>query len=297
MWKSLFEPDERAKKRMWWMYHGCFILLLAHFVLVYAKPGYFQPANYRMLSSRAGGPPAQRLIVEGDRKLLHGGDQSGKHFDVTEFRLNPDQLHYGIGREAFPALIEPQFVSATQADAWLTPDARVLAVKIEDEVKVYPIDLLIRHEVVNDTVGDVPIFAAYCILADLGAVYDRRVGQHTLTFALSGYTYADPMVWNGMDAFVLWDRDTESLWWPPLGKAVSGPFIDAPLNVLDQSMWSQTNWGEVREKYENVVVLQTGQDMERPVNWTRLELDSEVTQAFPDTPTAIAPKWGENQPW
>ena len=40
--------------------------------------------------------------------------------------------------------------------------------------------------------GGVPIFVAYCYLADLGAVYDRRLTSgHTLTFALSGYTYSD----------------------------------------------------------------------------------------------------------
>ena len=51
--------------------------------------------------------------------------------------------------------------------------------------------LLRRHEVVNDEVGGTPVFAAYCILADLGAVYDRPQGDHTFTFAVSGYTYAD----------------------------------------------------------------------------------------------------------
>ena len=29
--------------------------------------------------------------------------------------------------------------------------------------------------------------------------------------------------------FVLWDRDTESLWWPLAGTAVSGPMIGRPL--------------------------------------------------------------------
>jgi len=193
------------------MYHIMFVLLLGHFAMVYLMPGYFHnPYGQPFSASQFRGPSNQvttRVIHADDgRQLLHGGQDESMHFDITTFRLDPANLNYGIGREAFPALIEPKFISAAEASEWLGPDDRVLAVRIKDEVRVYPVELLIRHEVVNDVVAGVPIFAAYCILADLGAVYDRRLGDHTLTFALSGYTYADPDVWDGRDAFVLWDR-------------------------------------------------------------------------------------------
>jgi hypothetical protein len=51
----------------------------------------------------------------------------------------------------------------------------------------------------------------YCISADLGAIYDRQYGDEVLTFALGGYTYYEPNIWNGLDAFVLWDKESESL--------------------------------------------------------------------------------------
>ena len=82
--------------------------------------------------------------------------------------------------------------------------------------------------------------AAYRILADLGAIYDRIVDERLYTFALSGYTYFDPAVWNGMDGFVLWDRETESLWWPLIGKSVSGPILNTPMKVYDQTACAQT---------------------------------------------------------
>ena len=291
-----------SRKRLRLMYHTMFALLLAHFTLVYLFPGYFHDSRgyVRGFPQRtfAARQPAS-YVIEGDdgSRMLYGGEDPQSYFDITTFRLNPDRLNYGIGREAFPALIEPRFVPAMQANTWLDPDARVLAVRIDDQVRVYPIDLLIRHEVVNDVVAGVPIFAAYCILADLGAVYDRRLSDHTLTFALSGYTYADPDVWDGMDAFVLWDRETESLWWPPIGKAVSGPLVDQSLNLLDQEHWSQTIWGEVVAKYPQAQVLQRGQDFERPTSWPRLEeplVADANTETEPPEQPAVAPRWGEN---
>jgi len=141
----------------------------------------------------------------------------------------------------------------------LAEEAKVLAVKIGEEIKVYPIDLLIRHEVVNDVMGGRQICASYCILADLWAVYDRSMYDTTFTFAVSGYTYFDPEYKDGRDAFVLWDRETESLWWPLENKAVSGPMIDKQMKPLEEKLWFQATWGELKSLHPDAVVLAPGQ--------------------------------------
>ncbi len=286
-----------------------FGLLVLHFVLVYTAPKWLliEDAASIRRNAFASAPPRQSLFgpghprrwpgtdrvkSEGDRRLLWAGhDCTPIHFDVTRSHLDPQQLRYGLGREHFHALIEPTFESMDEAD-WMNDDTRVICVSIAGDTRVYPIDLLQGHEVVNDVVGDVPIFAAFCVLANLGAVYDRRMNDHPLTFAVSGYTYSDADVWDGMDAFVLWDRDTESLWWPPLGKAVSGPLIDRPMRVLDQKQWAQTTWGEVRRKHDHVVVLRRGQHLEPPTNFPRYEADGLSPPG--DASTGIPPRWGEN---
>ncbi len=227
-------------------------------------------------------------------QYLPGGETEKDDFDVTEFRLEPGQIFHGIGREHFSHLIEPTFVSAEQADEWLPDQGRVLAVGVGEEVKVYPVDLLLSHEVVNDVVGGRPVFAAYCILADLGTVYECQYEDQVFTFATSSYTYADPEVWEGRNAFLLWDRETESLWWPPLGKAVSGSMIDAPMKVLDQDLWAQTTWGELKAKHPEALVLQAGQGFNPPTKWPQLESPPEVAQSEAPETEAIAPHWGEN---
>lgn len=236
-----------------------------------------------------------KIFEKGGIRYLWGGWDESQHFVINELRLKPEQFHFGIGRERFPALIEPEFVMAEEANIWLADTARVLGLKVGDEVKAYPLVVLSHHEVVNDVIGRKPIFTVYCNFANLAAIYDRQIDRLTHTFAQSGYTYYDPEVWDGMDGFVLWDRETESLWWPLIGKAVSGPLIDTPMKVYDKDKWSQTTWGEWKALYRNTVVLDRGQDLERPKAWPKYDVEAihtEREKALADD--AIAPRWGEN---
>jgi len=235
-----------------------------------------------------------KIFEKSGRKYLWGGEDSSWHFDITESFLEDGQYHYGIGRETFHALIDPEFITREEADEIYPDSARFLLAKKGDDVKAYGIDLLTHHEVVNDSLNGQPIMAAYCILADLGAIYDRIINDRPFTFALTGYTYYDPEVWNGMDGFVLWDRETESTWWPLVGKAVSGPMQGTAMRVYDQKHWAQTTWGEIKSQYAEVKVLKPGQSMEPPVSWPKYnDLIAKSDQSI-NQGKAIAPKWGEN---
>ena len=301
-----FRPSsESARRRTRWLWRALFVLLALHAVLVYAVPEFAMLTRGGVGWLLNGAPGAlskerPRIIMKGGRTYLWGGLHESSHFDITESPLAPEQFHFGGGRERIPALVEPQFTTASQAGPWLTDTQRVLAVAIGGEVRVYPLEILWSREVVNDVVGGRPIVAAYCFLADLGAVYDRQIAGHTYTFALSGYTYADPDVWGGRDAFVLWDRDTESLWWPPLGRAVSGTMLDTPLPLLDATLWAQSTWGEIKSRYPDAQVLKSGQTLPSPTASLSLQGGMAMRRP-PDKPPAdrpagdpIAPRWGGN---
>ena len=234
-----------------------------------------------------------KVIRDGEKLWLWGGKPESWRFDLTGARLRPAQLHYGIGREAFPALLEPRFETVSNASKRLPAQERVLTVSIAGETRIYPLSLLERHEVVNDALGGREIFAAFCPLADLAAVYDRRVDGRVHTFALSGYTYFSPALWSGLDAFVLWDRETESLWLPTAGRAVSGAMRDAPMKVLEKSLWSQTTWGDARARFPDARVLSRDQPYSPPRTWVRLEPRAQERPAE-TPPDALAPRWGEN---
>ena len=232
-----------------------------------------------------------KILNVPNKKLLWGGDDPSMHFDITNCELKDEQFHYGIGREHFPALLKPEFVSVSRADKIWKEEDRFLVAKIGGHIRAYSIKDLTRHEVVNDVIDGRSVFAAYCVLADLGAMYDRTIGGREFTFALSGYTYFDPKVWDGMDGFVMWDRETESLWWPLIGRAISGKMKGTEMKVLDESLWKQTTWQDVKNNFPTAHVLKSGQEFEWPVKWPRRYDTIELVKGEGE---AIAPKWGEN---
>ncbi|MBN4062134.1 MAG: hypothetical protein COA57_02205 [Flavobacteriales bacterium] len=212
-----------------------------------------------------------KVFIENEKKWLWGGNNDDWHFDITCWTLNECQLNYGIGREKFKALTEPKYVSVNSASSSYNSSDRFMIVYTNQEPKVYSIRLLTSHEVINDVVDGQPIAVAYCVLADLAAVYTRIYCNKEITFALSGYTYFDPEIWNGLDAFVFWDRETESLWWPLIDKGVSGLMKDVNLEKYDETKWAEITWGDIVNKHPDALVLASGQTMDVPENWTKYQ--------------------------
>lgn len=212
--------------------------------------------------------------------MLYGGENADQHFTIENLELQPGQFHYGIGRERFPALLEPEFETVEQADGHWPDEERFLVAKKGKEIKAYSVSDLTRHEVVNDMIDGEPIFAAYCILADLGAIYKRTYADKVFTYGVSGYTYYDPKVWDGLDGFILWDRETESLWWPLIDKAVSGDLKGVKLQKLEDAYWEDTTWGKIKERYPAAQVMKTGLDFERPKSWKKYHDVSGIVEKF-----------------
>jgi hypothetical protein len=111
--------------------------------------------------------------------------------------------------------------------------------------RAYPVRILHYHEVVNDVVGGRPVAVTWCPLCGSAVVYDRRVGDRTLTFGVSG-KLAD-------DDLVLYDRETGSEWKQSLGRAIAGEHEGRTLDVLPASL---TTWAEFSATYPGGVVLQ-----------------------------------------
>jgi hypothetical protein len=62
-----------------------------------------------------------------------------------------------LPRDAIPAIDEPQFLTASEADRFYDPDELVIGVEFDGEARAYSVPFLSRHEIVNDTVSGVKI--------------------------------------------------------------------------------------------------------------------------------------------
>ncbi len=127
----------------------------------------------------------------------------------------------GPPKDGIPALNTPKFISVSAADTWLRPNEPVIFFQVGDDARAYPIQILIWHEIVNDTVGGVPVAITFCPLCNTAIAYERNVNGHVLDFGTTGrLRYSN---------LVMYDRQTESWWQQAIGQAIVGQFTGTKL--------------------------------------------------------------------
>ncbi len=62
-----------------------------------------------------------------------------------------------LPRDAIPAIDNPLFLTADEADDFYDPDELVMGVTFNGDTRAYSVPFLSGHEIVNDTVGGVKI--------------------------------------------------------------------------------------------------------------------------------------------
>ena len=142
--------------------------------------------------------------------------------------------------DGIPAIDRPAFVEQRAADAWLAPKEPVLALEINGDARAYPLQILLWHEIVNDTVGGKPVTITYCPLCNSGLVFDRAASGRTLDFGTSGKLYKSDLV--------MYDRQTHSLWAQMEGRAIVGTLAGTllaprPANTLAYEEWKAAHPG------------------------------------------------------
>ncbi|KAB2912338.1 MAG: DUF3179 domain-containing protein [Hyphomicrobiaceae bacterium] len=129
----------------------------------------------------------------------------------------------GPPKDGIPSIDRPQFKPAAE-DTELTPTEPVVGLEIAGDARAYPLRILIWHEIVNDTVGGIPVAVTYCPLCNSAVVFDRRVPPHVLDFGTSGKLRNSDLV--------MYDRQTESWWQQFTGEAIVGAFTGTELKLV-----------------------------------------------------------------
>jgi hypothetical protein len=146
--------------------------------------------------------------------------------------------------DGIPPIDDPAFVPISEADQYLEPDAAVVVLEVGEEVRAYPVQILTWHEIVNDTVGGMPVVVTYCPLCNTAVSFERVVNGVETTFGTSGRLYNS--------ALVMYDRATESLWTHFDGRAVVGVLAGEQLEPVPSPLLA---WSELKSAHPEAQVL------------------------------------------
>ncbi|MCH8197970.1 MAG: DUF3179 domain-containing protein [Proteobacteria bacterium] len=129
----------------------------------------------------------------------------------------------GPPKDGIPPVDDPQFKPVSEVKD-LGEDEPVIGLVINGDKRGYPLRILMWHEIVNDTVGGVPVTVTFCPLCNTAIVFDRRLDGRVLDFGTTGkLRYSD---------LVMYDRQTESWWQQFLGEAIVGELTGKRLKII-----------------------------------------------------------------
>jgi len=197
----------------------------------------------------AGGSPE----AAGPREDVPSALDDRRHPDFPDPLIDPDEIvSGGPPPDGIPPIDEPNFQPASDVD-WLDDDEPVLSLTVGAETRAYPLQVMTWHEIVNDTVGDVPVAVTYCPLCNSGVAFERRAAGRLLDFGTSGQLYADNLV--------MYDRQTESLWPQLTGQASVGFLTGTQLKAIPMGT---VGWADFRTAHPDAPVLTRDTGHDRP---------------------------------
>jgi hypothetical protein len=157
--------------------------------------------------------------------------------DFTEALVPFDEiLSGGPPKDGIPAIDEPRFAPVDAVRDDLDAEEPVMTVAVDGDARAYPLRVLIWHEIVNDTVGGVPLAVTWCPLCNSGIVFERRVGGEVTTFGTTGKLRHSDLV--------MYDRASETWWQQFEGRAIVGAHAGAELERVPARLESLQRFAE-----------------------------------------------------
>ncbi len=166
----------------------------------------------------------------------------------TDFRIHSIPYHEiisgGPPKDGIPAVDNPQFITVSEADEWIGDLEPVTVFQEQGDTRIYPFQILMWHEIVNDVVGGRPVVVTFCPLCNTAIVFDATVDGRRLDFGTTGRLRFSNLL--------MYDRQTESWWQQASGEAVVGRLTGSQLTFLPANIIS---WAEARDAFPQAQVL------------------------------------------
>ena len=126
-------------------------------------------------------------------------------------------LSGGVPRDGIPPIDNPRYKSVADAPGWLDPEEPVIAVEINGDARAYPLNILLRHEIVNTEIGGEPVAVTFCPLCNSSLVFKSTIDGIEHRFGVSGFLLNSDLI--------MWDDKTQSWWQQLTGDAIVGDYV------------------------------------------------------------------------
>ncbi|CAN5256289.1 DUF3179 domain-containing protein [soil metagenome] len=172
--------------------------------------------------------------------MAEAPDSLAQEFPKTDFSKRTTSLDDfragGPPRDGIPAIDRPEFINVEEAAGFLDEREPVILLSIGSDVRAYPLQILIWHEIVNDTVGGLPVVVTFCPLCNAALVFERRIDGVELDFGTTGRLRLSDLV--------MYDRRTESWWQQFTGEGLIGEHAGRELREVPSQIVSFHRFAE-----------------------------------------------------
>ena len=188
----------------------------------------------------------------------------------------------------------PEFISQEEASLWIGEQEPVISIMLNGEAKAYPLQILTYHEIVNDSIGGIPIAITFCPLCNSAIAFDRRIllteehrtlqlqNNDQLIFSdlddtlIEAYAFQNshlPQFVTALEVtfgtsgllynsnLLMFDSKSSTLWSQIMGRANIGILTDARLLKYPAQIIS---FDEFQTSYPNALVLSRETGFNRP---------------------------------
>ena len=226
----------------------------ADFSLLSDNPVSFVLAAGGVIDAPVADEPVVASCTRPEPDLTNGPDNPAVNGGFT---VDPSLIRDGgPGADGIPPLESPVFTQSFDLTN-IAPGELVVGVKIGDDVRAYPHNILNWHEVVNDQFmingQNERVTLSYCPFTGSAMLWKAFMGAADQTFGTSGLLFDSNLI--------LYDRETLSLWVQMLEQSIAG---DAVLRIPDKLQVVETTWATWLRMYPETILMTEDTGFSRP---------------------------------
>ncbi len=150
----------------------------------------------------------------------------------------------GVPRDGIPPIDNPRYESVTEPPDWLDDEEPVISVEINGDARAFPLNILLRHEIVNTEIGGEAVTVTFCPLCNSSLVFKSTIDGVKHRFGVSGFLRNSDLI--------MWDDKTQTWWQQLTGDAIVGDYVGRRLFQVPAQVVS---WDTFASEFPNGLVM------------------------------------------